>query len=210
MRIVLAACVATVLHSCAAQGDVVPEMTPALIKEAIALGAKNKGEGCYALRSVHPIGPMGCISTPFSRVVGAAQEATQKYKAFTEADVTAEMIAPELRIHAFANTHSRGSVVSVENVILRPKGAKGIENVTRPLRIEESEGTYRNAMGGEWTGKSMVAAFPIDALDDDTEVRVIYKEPVCMEGSMGIAIGKRPRMTADCGARLGDPLKKMR
>lgn len=183
--------------SVVAEAQIVPQMTPALIEEAIKVGATGKGEGCYGLRSMEPIGIMGCISTPFSRVVGAADEARQKYKTFTPADVTPAMITPEIRVHAFANTYATKSVVSVENVILRPKGAKGMDGVTRPLKMEESEGTYKNAMGGEWTGKSMVATFPIDALTDDTEVHVIYARPLCRDGT-------------DCRARLIEPLRKLR
>jgi hypothetical protein len=207
-KLMVFGCAAIVGMAIPGSAEIVKEMTPALIKEAIELGSKNKGDGCYALRSQQPIGGMGCVSTPFSRVVEAASMAKQKYKPFSETDVTKEMLAPELHIHAWPNTHGPG-VVSAENVILRPKGAKDLASIIRPTRIDEREASYKNAMGGTWTGKEIMAVFPINALTDDTEVRVIYTQPVCSEGGSW-SLSLKPQMTADCGARLGSSLKKVR
>src|SRR5712692_3213182 len=94
---VVTSCVVALPVVVAAQ--IVTEMTPERIKEAIS---SEKATGCYELHKQSLTGRVvvGCFTTPFSRVVAAAQNAKRKYKPFTEADVTPELIAAgELHVH---------------------------------------------------------------------------------------------------------------
>ena len=81
----------------AASAQVVTEMTPERIREAIA---DTKAKGCYVLSTGGVLERFGrgCLTTPYSRVVLAAQNAREKYQPFTEADVQPAMLAPEFEI----------------------------------------------------------------------------------------------------------------
>ena len=67
---VLVVVVLTASVSPPAESQVVTEMTPERIREAIA---DEKGEGCYALKKTY-----ACFTTPYSRVVQAARVAKKQ------------------------------------------------------------------------------------------------------------------------------------
>lgn len=83
---------------------VVTEMTPPLVAEAITAGEKGdvadgvitKSSG-WSWGSIH----IATFSTPYMRVAMAARQAKKAYRKFTAADVTPEMIAPELHVYAW-------------------------------------------------------------------------------------------------------------
>src|SRR3982751_1925332 len=77
------------------------EMTPQAIADAIKAGEKGdvadgvitKSSG-FSWGSIH----IATFSTPFMRVAAAARQEKKAYRKFTPADVTPEMIAPELHV----------------------------------------------------------------------------------------------------------------
>jgi hypothetical protein len=86
-----------------AQAQIVREMTPELISEAITLGTKAKDLGPYRIQekarwSWPPL--IAYYTTPLFRVALAANTAKKHYRQFTEADVTPEMLAPEIQVYA--------------------------------------------------------------------------------------------------------------
>src|SRR6266852_2889069 len=92
-----------------AEAQVVHDMTPDRIREAIELGTKSKELSPYRIQekarwSWPPL--IAVYTTPFLRVALAANAAKRQYHAFTEADVTPEMTAPE--IHVYATSKSLG------------------------------------------------------------------------------------------------------
>jgi hypothetical protein len=166
------------LSALPAWAQVVQEMTPALIQEAIERGK----ESCYSLKSsaVHA-GFFGveiaCFTTPYSRVVGAAKAAKKKYKPFTAADVTQEMLVPEVHIlvPAFVDASEQGAAASnVEAVVIMPKGSKDRTQALHPSASGELTAEFKNLAGAEWEGRGIRATFPLSVLSEANEVHVVY------------------------------------
>ena len=67
---------------------------------------------------------------------------------------------------------------NVEAVVILPKGAKDPSKAIQPIRTEEVTDEYKNLLGAEMSGKSMVAVFPLDALREGHEVMVVYDRKV--------------------------------
>jgi hypothetical protein len=85
--------------------QVAATLTPAALEDAIRLAGDEKAARrfleAYVLqtRAGWGKGPLiGSISTPFARVVQAGLTARKQGNAFTMADVTPELIAPELHV----------------------------------------------------------------------------------------------------------------
>lgn len=191
--------VATILIASPAYAQVAAEMTPELIRQAIADG---KGDGCYGLRAGKGfIGTamVGCFSTPYSRVVSAAQAAKKKYKTFTEADVTPELVAAgELHIHGFAINPDGPGMANVETIVITPKGSKDKSKAIQPTKATETTSEFKNQMGASFEGRSMTAVFPLDVLTEDHEIHIVYdsligKPAWCDDCKAGIKLGKDVR-----------------
>lgn len=159
---------------------VVVEMTPERIREAIALGNSKKDIKPYGL----PSGLGGSLglgkaklddasyTTPFLRVALAANRAKQEYKTFTETDATPEMIEPVLRV--YANPLVRGRHVnSVRTVIVKHKKSGAI---VQPTSTEPTEESYSNAYGATAEGKGLRATFPLDVVNAEHEIRVVFED----------------------------------
>lgn len=181
-----------------ASAQIVTEMTPERIQEALK---QEKGETCYPLKTDTPMGMqsmyVGCFTTPFSRVAQAAQAAKKKYKNFTEADVTPEMIEPHLEV--LAPSHTRAGEgprpVNVEAVVITPRKSKDRGAAIQPIKSEEMTAEYKNLMGATFEGRGMRAVFPLSALSEANEVHVVYDEKACIVGGWG-------KWYEDCPAKL--------
>jgi hypothetical protein len=184
-----------------AGAQIVMEMTPDRIREAIAAG----GDSCYGLTRGRKNQAMsvfiGCYSTPYSRVAGAAKKAKAAYRPFTEADVTPEMIAPEVWIAARPQQprHHPG-MVDVVAVVVAPAKSTDTGAAIQPVRSIEDTATYQNMMGATFQGKGMMAVFPLSILSEENEVRVVYDSPVCTEGSFSGFL--KDKKTAECAVRF--------
>lgn len=153
-------------------------MTPKEIRGAIAFGMAEKTMPTYALRKPGFVGAnfkpvLGSFSTPFLRVAQSAHAAQVSFKTFAEADVTPDLIAPELHVFGFAQS-DRGQVVNVQQILITKKGSKEPAAAIRPSRSEPIPVTMRNLYGFKGDGESLFAVFPIDALRDGSEIHVIY------------------------------------
>jgi len=153
----------------AATPAVVADMTQENIREAIAYGAKQKRLGLYELGGSFKTGPIFAgFTTPFLRIALASSEAAGAYKTFSEADVTPEMIAPELWIYAPAIASGRYVINVKAIVVFGPDKA-----LIQPLRTKESIEEFGNAYGARFSGKGLEAWFPLSVITRDHEVRVI-------------------------------------
>jgi hypothetical protein len=181
-----------------ARAQILTEMTPERIAEAIAFGTAQKERPVYEIRQRGLMGSMykptlGYFSTPFLRVAQGAYSAKKNYQPFTAADVTPDMVAPEVRVYGMAQ--ARGALVSnVQTVVLTPKGARGPEAAIRPASITEIPVEFKNAMGMQAQGKSLMAAFPIDAFRDGYEVHLVY--------DAGVHNGGEYKFCEDCAVEL--------
>jgi hypothetical protein len=158
-----------VLASGTVQTQLVSEMTPAKIKEALA---DKKGTGCYEIQTGYS--ERGCFSTPYSRVVEQRAYRTKRYQPFTEADVTAELIAPG-EVHLYAYPSRYQGIHNVVAVVVGPREGKGTDGVIQPLKSEEINTEYKNLLGATFEGKGMRAVFPLSVLNEHNEFRIVYE-----------------------------------
>lgn len=186
---------------------VVSEMTPPLVLEAIAAGEQGKVADGYIVKTNRMLGGethLATFSTPFMRVASAAREAKRQYRKFTAADVTPEMIAPELHVYAWPQAIGPASA-NVRAVVMTPR--KGSEQekadrVVQPARFEPLPMQFKNLLGATFEGEGKMAVFPLSALSEDNEVHVVFDRE--------IVIGKGGyRQTCDnCAEKLS--LKNVR
>jgi len=151
------------------QAQVVSEMTPERVQEALVTAA----EGCYMLSPA-----IACFTTPFSRVVVLAQAAKRKYKDIRPSEVPpAAVAAGELHVYAAARQAATGGIASVDAVVILPKGGDR-KAALQPLKTIQDTSQYKNLMGAVFEGKSMTAVFPLSALAERNEVHVVYDRVV--------------------------------
>ena len=179
----------------AAAQQVIVTMTPESVEDAIRLAADEKAAArlldAYVVqtRAGWGNGPLiGSLSTPFARVVQAAVAARKRGSAFAPADVTPDLIAPELHVIALTQTAATddGMVATVLSVVLGRRGSKGPADVIQPLRTSELTAQYQNLVGTAFKGTGVVAVFPLSALMPDSEIRVVFDRTA--RGFSGLAM----------------------
>ena len=164
----LTACV-VLIGCCAsmAEAQVVMEMTPERVQEAIAYAnAEENPQTFYDAWSGSTA--IAEATTPFSRVVALAVRARRLDKQLSPADIPAEVLAPELHIRV-----SAGADLRVENIVIMPKGEKDRSKVIQPTKTYSYTEQYKNMMGAVFDGEGMIAVFPLSVLQDGWEVRVL-------------------------------------
>ena len=176
----LAACCALAFGQ--APSGVVATMTPELIREAIAFGGSQKNAPCYAIQKRGFVGSLykpvlGVFTTPFCRVAMAAYEAKRQYKAFSESDVAPEITVPELNVIGMAQANG-ARVASVQTIVIMPKGQHEISAAIHPSSTREVPVEFRNAMGMKAEGRSLLAVFALDVLQEGAEVHIVYDSGV--------------------------------
>jgi hypothetical protein len=159
-----------------AHPQLVFEMTPARIEEAIAYAKREKNPDTIYVIQYGNFGAgwkfAAAATTPYLRVVAAATDAKRKYKDFTAADVTPEMIAPELHIYA-SSLQDGASTYDVETIVIMPKGERDPAKVVRPVRTSEIAEERKNLLGAEFKGKGMLSVFPLTMFASGHEVRIV-------------------------------------
>jgi hypothetical protein len=123
--------------------QIITQMTPDLIADAIKAGEKGdvadgmmmKSSG-WSWGSIH----IATFSTPYMRVAIAARQAKKAYRKFTPADVTTEMIAPELHVYAWpqvngANNPRRDPIGGNSIYDKAPPGAINVAAIVRLCQI---------------------------------------------------------------------------
>ena len=158
-----------------ANGAVAADLTPEMIQKAIA---DTKTTGCYSVGGSFMLSqaPWGCFTTPYSRIVQAAGVARVAYQKFEASDVTVELVAPgEIHVYAFAQpVKGQVHVHDVEAIVIAPKGSKR-EGVILPIRSFDTANEFKNLLGASTEGRSMTAVFPVSAVSDRNEIRVVYR-----------------------------------
>ena len=182
----LLACVA-LLAAGLIEAQVVTEMTPERIREAIA---DTNTKGCYPLKSsgkwLHGE-DSGCFSTPYSRVAQAARSAREKYQTFKEADATPEMLAPVVEIVAFSPSSfimGRGRVgppLDLEAVVVMPRKSKDRAAAILPTVQTDVDQAYQNLLGARFEAKAIRASFPLTVLSEENEIRFVYAGKGCSD-----------------------------
>lgn len=130
--------------------------TDALIREAIANGPTTPN----SLESQG--GAFVLVSTPYWRIATAAQEAKKRYEDFTADSITPVMKAPE--VHLWTGAFGTAKTVAV---VIAPRGATDSGQIIRPTRTAP--------MPDPDAPTAIMGTFPLDALSDAREVRIVYE-----------------------------------
>lgn len=123
----IAGALLVLLGASSAGAQVVLEMTPEKIRAALTDTIK---EPCYPLArggglGLSPLVYLGCYTTPYSRVVLAAQNGKKKYKPITEADVVPDLLVPEVQVMASSQSRFSGPGRNdVMAIVVMPAGGK--------------------------------------------------------------------------------------
>jgi hypothetical protein len=148
-------------------------LTPEIVREALTVGDISRS---YLLVSERTV--VGLISTPFFRIAQSSEWARRRYQRFSEADVTPDMRADELRVHVPPlRPFTDARILDVEAIVIAPIGSESLDAVIHPLRTEEFTEEYRNLLGASLEGKGMMASFPLDLLSEKYELRIVYDGP---------------------------------
>jgi hypothetical protein len=180
----LALCALFALSPRAAEAQqLVVEMTPGRIEEAIQLGANEKAARkfleAYVVqnRAGWGNGPLiGSVSTPFARVVLAALAARKADRPFGAADVTSELIAPELHVIATSQKAfgDDTELANVQTLTIIPRDSTNPGDAIRPVRTTELTKDYRDLYGVVPDRPGIVAVFPLSVARDNNDIQVTF------------------------------------
>jgi excisionase family DNA binding protein len=136
----------------------------------------------------------------FLRVALAANAAKKQYRVFTEANVTPEMIAPEIQIYASSQSLGGTAIANVQTIVVLPHNSKDSNRAVHPTRMNEASEEYKNyknlfGFGGE--GKGMLAVFPLDVRTENNELHVVNDTGIPSSNGAGSLGG-----CTDCKVRL--------
>ena len=201
---VLNAALVIILTATPASAQVLTNLTPVQIREAIAYGSSEKKVPYYEIRKGGIFGSdykptLGSYTTPYLRVAQAAFQAKKQYRSFTEADVTEDMLAPELRVYGYSQAEGP-RIANVQAVVITPKKKHEPEDAIRPVSTSEIPVEFSNLMGMKSEGTSLLAVFPLDVLSEDNEVHIIYDS--------GVHDGGENKYCEDCYTKFN--LEKVR
>jgi len=193
MRTIVLSLVLVVGLGAAARAQIVRDMSPDRIREAIAMGNKAKDLGAYRIQekarwSWPPL--IGFYTTPFLRVALAANTAKKHYKQFSESDVTQEMLAPEIQVYAPSQPAEGAAIANVETIVLMPNKSNDRGLAIQPISMTDATEEYKNLFGFNAVGKGKLAVFPIDVWQEGNEVHVVFDHGI--PGSQG------PRKMGGC------------
>jgi len=183
-----------------AHAQIVRDLTPEQIREAIALGTKSKEIWPYRIQekarwSWPPL--IAVYTTPVLRVALGANAAKKRYQAFTEKDVTPEMTAPEIQVFAPSQSLESAAIANVVTIVLLPHNSKDSSQAIHPTRIIEASQEYKNLLGFTGEGRGLVAVFPIDVWTENNEVHVVFDTGIPSSQGRGKLGG-----CTDCKSRI--------
>ena len=148
-------------------------------------------------RWVFMVQPSPSTSTPLDRVRLAAFAAAQMYKNFTIADVTDDLVAPELHVYASPVALKAAAVANVLTIVVLPHGSNDRSRAVQPIRTMETSSEFKNLMGFTATGTGLTAVFPLSVLSQDNDVHVVFDQAAPVGyGKMGA------RPCTDCVAQF--------
>ena len=198
--------VAALVRTAATQPLIV-DLTPERVGEALALAADEaaarKMLEAYTVqtRAGWGKGPLlGGFSTPFSRVVQAALAARKNGRTLTAADISSDLLAPELHVVALSQRSANlEEMARVRTVALAERGTLNAAGARiEPARIVELNTEYQTKYGTTFQGSGLVAIFPLRSVPPQAQIRIIYDRLVqgsspsatCQECVVGLDLSK--------------------
>jgi hypothetical protein len=171
-----------------AHAQIVRDMTPDRIREAISFGTKTKELSPYRIQekarwSWPPL--IALYTTPFLRVALAANTAKKQYRTFTEANVTPEMIAPEIHVYATSKSSGVTAIANVTTIVLLPHDSKNSQQAVHPVRMTAASEQYKNLFGFTGEGQGVLAVFPLEVWTGDKDLHVVFDTGIPNENPFG-------------------------
>jgi hypothetical protein len=169
------------------QTSVVTAMTPDAIQQAIDYGQRvdRAGYGTYVLKVNGYV--IGAFTTPFGRVLEASFDAKRRYTHFTVNDVPPDILALELHIYAPSSLNEpvggrmmTERISNVDTIVITTAD----RTVIQPLRVDQIPLNYKNVMGWNDTGRSLMAVFPLSALADTNVAHIIFDSIINPRGGL--------------------------
>lgn len=190
----------TMMLTEAVHAQIVRDMTPDRIREAISLGTTSKDLRAYRIQekarwSWPP--EIAVYTTPFLRVALAAHSAKKRYQQFTEESITPDMIAPEIHVYATSQAVGGMAIANVQTVVILPSNRKDMGNAIHPIRMSEASQEYKNLFGFVGEGTGMLAVFPLEVWNESNELHVVFDTEI--PSSQGF--GQRGSCS-DCKSRI--------
>lgn len=204
------------------QGQIVTEMTPERIREAIEVGTKAKEVWPYRIQekthiSLRPSFPpqIAVFTTPFLRVALAASTAGKRHQAFTQKDVTPEMVAPEIHVYARSQTLDSATVADVVSIVVLPHKTEDTNQAVRPSQMSAATEEYKALYGFDAHERAMLAVFPADVWRESNEVHVVFDREIpsargpsarggCIDCKSQIYMDKVREHSVARGGQVGD------
>jgi hypothetical protein len=159
------------------RAQVVTEMTPERVAEAIAFGSQAKRMEYPRVKG----GRAECaLVTPFLRVARAAFDAKRTYKTFAPADATPDMLAANVDVvcpsQCVVEACNRSfGVATVQAVVITEKGGASPQ---QPISSQPMPEIYQNAFGVTDQASGLLATFPAAALQPERELHVVFDKKV--------------------------------
>jgi len=132
-------------------------LTEQQVNDAIALG---KAGTVPIVRVSKFLGDFDIfIEGPVARIAAAAADATKRYRPFDVSKVTRDLAAPNYTIYVRHSQGSRSSVLA-SDIVLQPKGAKGMDGVIQPVRERLGVATFDHFPDGDFQVVVVTGAGP--------------------------------------------------
>jgi hypothetical protein len=142
------------------------------IEEAIALGKNGKIPVHRVSRFLGDFDLF--IDGPVARIAAAAVAATREYKPFDAAQVTSEMAEVLYRVRVEPKDDIRSRFLGVKNIVVQPRGAKGMDGVIQPLKLSYDYAIFDRFPDGEFqivvVGRDGPQTYPV-SLKDRAQIR---------------------------------------
>lgn len=155
------------------RGDVVRDITEDAIRDAIRQGTVTKtGAGAeYALSDSEPI---VLLLTPFARIMDRAASAARRYEEITAATLPKDVAEPLFMVIAEPFLVGRRTI-NIDHVVAIKRDADQ-ESVAQPVRVKKTVTTWSNRLGAKTEGTGVEAWFPMEALTEGIELRIITSD----------------------------------
>lgn len=188
-----------------ADGQLVANMTDADIEEAIRLGIDEKAAAKFLqsyvaqTRTGLGAGPLiGYFSTPFSRVVRAAAAARKQGRPFTRADVTPDLLAPQLEVLALSHPAAYSpTTAAVVDVTITSSNSNSPNEAIQPASTTPATSQHYALYGVSRENGATVAVFPLTAVAPGHRIRVSYSDVIgssamtnCKECSVPLGVAR--------------------
>ena len=182
------------------QAQIITDMSPERIRQAIAFGTSERDLGWYRIQekarwSWPPL--IATYTTPYLRVALAANEAKKRYKIFTAAEVTPDMLAPVIVVRAWSRYSVDREVANVLMIVLLPHDSKDAAEAIHATEMQDA-----SQFGFTEKGKGLLAVFPLESWREDKDLRVVFDREIPGSHADDAHLPSSTGSCKDCKSRI--------